>query len=481
MARGRGDRSNLTKMPNQSAIIFVLAFAGLTSSFMFTLVVPIQAQLPVLLNASREDSAWVITSTLLAAAIIAPISGRLGDMYGKRRIVIILLIAMILGSMLAASSSQLVLVIIGRTLQGSMTGVIPLGISILRDVLHQNRVDTAIAINSATMGVGGSIGMPLSAYVTEIGDWHLLFWLSAALGVLCLVLVIIFIPPSTLRTEGKFDYVGAFLLTIGLVGLLLAISRGNEWGWLAPMTLLTGVGGIVVLLVWGWYEMRIDEPLLDLRVAGRRPVLLTNLVGICMGFAMFAGNVAFPQRLQMSVESGSGFGLSLFVATLVIMPTGIVMMAVAPISGRLARVMGPRVLLITGAAAQVAAYGMVAISDAHIWMIFVSSFLVGLGIGFGFAGMPMVIMRSVPQSETGASNGINALFRSFGTSVAAAVIAVVLAASATEFNGAEVPSVEGFQLTYILATAVAFVGLILTLMIPGKSAPVKELHPSLPD
>lgn len=467
-------------MPNQSAMIFALAFSGLTSSFMFTLVVPIQAELPTLLNASRADSAWVITSTLLAAAIVAPISGRLGDMYGKRRIVLILLGIMIAGSVIAASSSELALVVLGRTLQGAMTGVIPLGIAIMRDVLHQKRVDTAIAINSATMGVGGSIGMPLSAYVTQLGDWHLLFWLSAALGVLCFAMVAIFIPPSTLRTEGKFDYLGAILLSLGLVGLLIAVSRGNEWGWASPLTLGLGLAGVLILVLWGWIETRIKEPLLNLRLAARRPVMLTNLIGVCMGFAMFAGNVAFPQRLQMSVESGSGFGLSLIVTTLVIAPTGVVMMVVAPLSGRIARTVGPRVLMIMGAIAQVAAYGMLAISDSSVWLIFISSFLVGLGIGFGFAGMPMMIMRSVPQSETGASNGVNALFRSFGTSVAAALIAVVLAASATDFNGAQIPSVQGFQMTYILATSIAFIGLILTIMVPRKNEFFEESRPALP-
>ena len=481
MVRGRDERSRLTRMPNQTAIIIAMTVAGLTSSFMFMLVIPIQAELPGLLNASRADTAWVVTSTLLAAAIIAPISGRLGDMYGKRRIVLILLAAMVLGSVLAAVSSELVLVIIGRTLQGAMTGVIPLGIAILRDTLHQNRVDTAIALNSATMGIGGAIGMPLSAYVAEIGDWHLLFWMSAVLGAICFILVIWFIPPSVLRTEGKFDYVGAFLLAIGLVGLLLGISRGNEWGWLSPMTLATGVGGLLVLVAWGWYETRIDEPLLNLKVAARRPVLLTNLTGVCMGFAMFASNVAFPQRLQLSVESGSGFGLSLVAASLILLPTGIVMMVIAPISGRIARVMGPRTLLIIGGIGQVVAYTFIAFSDAHIWQIFVTSIIMGIGIGFGFAGMPMVIMRSVPQSETGASNGLNALFRSLGTSISAAIIAVILAASAFDFNGLPVPSLDGFKFTYVLAAIVAFVGLVLSLMIPRRSAPLEEVHPALPD
>ncbi|HPT95061.1 MAG TPA: MFS transporter [Microbacteriaceae bacterium] len=479
--RGGDNRKRLTRKAPQSLIIAVLAFAGLTSSFMFTLVVPIQAELPELLNSTRENTAWVVTSTLVAAAISAPISGRLGDMYGKRRIVLILLLTSIIGSLIAANTSELALVIVGRAMQGTMTGVVPLGISILRDTLHQNRIDTAIALTSSTMGMGAGLGMPLSAYVTEIGDWHMLFLMAAGLGALCFVLVVLVVPPSTLRTEGKFDYIGTALLSIGLVGVLLAVSRGNDWGWFGPMTLSLGIGGILVLLAWGWYELRIDEPLLDLRVASRRPVLLTNLTAICTGFAMFSGNVAFPQRLQLSVESGSGFGLSLFVSALIIMPTGIVMMVIAPIAGRLSNLLGPRVLLIVGGCAQIIAYTMLAFSSAHVWQIFLASVLVGMGIGFSFAGMPMIIMRSVPQSDTGASNGLNALFRALGTSTAATIVAVVLASSAFEHNGVQVPSLAGFEITFILAASVAALGLILTLFIPRRSAPLEETHPALPN
>ena len=126
-------------MPPQGAIVAVLALAGLASSFMFTLVVPIQTRLPDLLHANRDDTAWVVTATLLAAAVITPIAGRLGDMYGKRRIVLVLLATLVVGSVVAAVSTGLIWLIVGRALQGAVTGVIPLGISILRDVLHEDR------------------------------------------------------------------------------------------------------------------------------------------------------------------------------------------------------------------------------------------------------------------------------------------------------------------------------------------------------
>ncbi len=476
MVRDETARRRLTRIPPQGAVVAVLAIAGLCSSFMFTLVVPIQARLPELLHASREDTAWVVTVTLLVAAVVTPIAGRLGDMYGKRRIVLVLLAALVVGSVIAALSSGIIGVIVGRGLQGAVTGVVPLGISILRDILHEDRVDGAIALISATLGVGGALGMPLSALVTQYADWHALFWMSAALGAIVFALVVWIVPVSVLRTAGRFDYIGTLGLAVGLSALLLAISRGNEWGWASPAVLALGLGGLVVLLAWGWFELRIEEPLLDLRVAARRPVLLTNIASIAMGFSLFASNVSYPQLLELPPPAG--FGLSLLAASLVIMPAGLVMMVLSPFSGRIARTVGPRRLLVLGAIALIAAYSFTLAFSSEVWHLLVANLLVGVGIGFGYAAMPMLIMRSVPQHETGASNGLNALFRSLGTSTAAAVIGAVLATVSTVQDGVAVPTAGAFQLSFVLGGAAAVVALVIAVFIPNR--PAAETHPALP-
>lgn len=465
-------------MPRQGAIVAVLAVAGLASSFMFTLVVPIQSKLPELLNASREDTAWVVTATLLAAAVFTPIAGRLGDMYGKRRIVLVLLGLLVVGSIVAALSTDIVGVIVGRALQGAVTGVVPLGISILRDVLHENRVDAAIALMSATLGVGGAVGMPVSALITETSDWHVLFWMSAGLGVVVFALVVLIVPPSVLRTPGRFDIVGAVGLAVGLTGVLLAVSRGNEWGWTSPATLACGLGGIAVLLVWGWFELRITDPLLDLRVAARPAVLLTNLASVAIGFSLFASNVSYPQMLELPVAAG-GFGLTLLQASLIIMPAGLVMMVLSPFSGRMARTVGPRLLLVLGAIALILAYGFSLLWASEVWHLLVANLLIGVGIGFGYAGMPMLIMRSVPPTETGASNGLNALFRSLGTSTAAALVGAVLATFSVERAGVSVPTPAAFQISFGLGLGAAVIALAVAVCIPGRRDP-HEIRPSLP-
>ncbi|MBN9183883.1 MAG: MFS transporter [Microbacterium sp.] len=467
-------------MPRQGAIVAVLAFAGLSSSFMFTLVVPIQAKLPELLHADRDDTAWVVTATLLAAAVSTPIAGRLGDMYGKRRIVLALVAIMVLGSVIAALSPGIIGVIVGRALQGAIVGVVPLGIAILRDVLHEDRVDAAIALISATLGVGGAIGLPISAIVAQYSDWHVLFWLAAGLGAVVFALVLWIVPVSVLRTAGRFDLVGAVGLSLGLLGLLLAVSRGDQWGWASPAVLGCGLGGIAVLLLWGWYELRTKDPLLDLRVAARRPVLLTNLASVAMGFSLFGSNVLYPQMLELPVATGTWFGLSLLGASLVVMPSGLVMMLLSPVSGRIAHRIGPRVLLLAGSLALIVSYAFTIVWHSEVWHLVVANILIGVGIGFGYASMPMLIMRSVPPNETGASNGLNALFRSLGTSIAAAVVAAVLATYVVEQGGVQVPTPWAFQLSFILGGLAAVVAFVVALFIPSRRAP-QERHPSLPD
>lgn len=429
---------------------------------MFTLVVPLQAELPTLLNASREDTSWVVTITMLVAAVATPISGRLGDMYGKRRTVLALLVVMMLGSVVAALSTSIEGVILGRGMQGLTTGVIPLGIAIMRDALRPERLGTAVALMSATMGVGGALGLPIAGLIVQTSDWHMLFWMAAALGALCFVAIFFCVPDSKLRVPGRIDLLGVIGLATGLTGILLYVSRGGTWGWGSPLALTSLIGGVCALLIWGRYQLRRKDPLVDLRIAARPSVLLTNLTGFGMGFGFFASNVLFPQILELPGEGGVGFGLTPFEAALCIMPSGLIMMFLSPLSGFLERTIGPRALLRIGTSAIVVAYVYVLLWSDSIWHIVIANSIIGVGIAFSFGAMPMIIMRSVPVHETGVSNGLNALFRSAGTSSAAAVLGGVLAVMATSGG----PTREAFVVCFFIALSAAIMATVLALFVP---------------
>src|SRR5690606_25889685 len=160
-------------------------------------------------DAGKDDTSWVVTVTLLAAAVITPIAGRLGDLFGKRRILLVLLGVLLAGSSIAALSASLGGVILGRALQRAATGAVPWGISILRDVFPPARLGSAVALVSATLGIGGSLGLPLAAIVAENFEWHIIFWMSAVLAAISWVLVLAIVPVSVLRAPGRFDYAGA--------------------------------------------------------------------------------------------------------------------------------------------------------------------------------------------------------------------------------------------------------------------------------
>ena len=463
-------RRSLTSMRSDRAIVATLAAAGLLAALMQTLVTPIIPRLPTLLNTSLGDSQWVLISTLLAAAISTPISGRLGDMYGKRRMELILLGFVVAGCIVSALSNDLATMVVGRTLQGIGLGVIALGISILRDVVHPKSLPGAISLVSATLGVGGALGLPLSAVIVERFDWHVLFWLGAVLGLLALVAVASIVPVSTLRTGGRFDFVGAIGLAVGLVGILLAISKGNDWGWTSPLTLALAGGGVVVLVLWGVFELRAANPLIDLRVASRRPVLLTNLASISVGFAFFVVTASLPIVLESPLESEIGLGLPVLLASLCLMPLGLVMFALSPVAARLSTARGPRTSLIVGGAIITLAFALATAPLVALWQVLLVSTLVGVGVGFAYSAMPTLIMRAVPPSETAASNGLNSVMRTLGSTVSATLVGVILAANAEPVNGFAVPTQIAFQYVFAMGAAVSLIGVILALLIPRRLA-----------
>ncbi|MFF0221378.1 MFS transporter [Streptomyces sp. NPDC004629] len=464
--------------PRTNLVVAVLAFGGIVVSLMQTLVIPIVPELPKLLDAPASDAAWAVTATLLAAAVATPVMGRLGDMYGKRLMLLASLGMLVAGSVTAGLSDTLVPMIVGRALQGLAAGVIPLGISIMRDELPAERLGSATALMSASLGVGGALGLPAAALIADHFDWHALFWTSAALGVVAAVLVLLLVPESRVRTGGRFDLPGAFGMAAGLVCLLLAISKGADWGWTGGTTLGLFGAAVVVLFLWGLFELRAAHPLVDLRTTARRQVLVTNLASVAFGFSMFAMSLVLPQLLQLPVATGYGLGKSLLFAGLVMAPTGLVMMAMAPVSAAVSRAWGPKVTLMCGAVIVAAGYGLNIVMMDAVWQLVVASCVIGAGIGFAYGAMPALIMGAVDPSETAAANSLNTLMRSIGTSTASAVAGVILAQLTTPFGAVFLPSENGFKAVMAVGSGAAVLAFLVASFIPRRREAVPVVGPA---
>ncbi|GAA3810809.1 MFS transporter [Streptomyces chiangmaiensis] len=448
------------------AIVPVLAFAGIVVAVMQTLLVPVIKDLPQLLSTSPSNATWVLTSTLLSGAVATPIMGRLGDLYGKRRMLLASLAVMVVGALISGFTSTVLPVIVGRALQGFAMGAIPLGIGLMRDMLPRERLGSAMALMSSSIGVGGGLALPAAALVAQHADWHVLFFGAAGLGALSIVLTLLVVPESEARAKGSFDLLGALGLSAGLVLLLLPITKGSDWGWASATTLGLFAAAVVVLLLWGLLELRLSAPLVDLRTTARREVLLTNLASIMVGVSFYVVTLVLPQLLQLPAATGYGLGQSMVVAGLCVAPLGLTMMFTAPVYARLSAKYGPKVTLILGLLIIGLGYGGgLGLMDTA-WQTVITSVVLGAGIGLAYSSLPALIVGAVPASETGAANGLNTLMRSIGTSVSSAVIGMVLANTANHVDGLAIPTLHGFQVSFLIATCAVAVGLALALFLP---------------
>ncbi|WP_436735739.1 MFS transporter [Streptomyces sp. BBFR102] len=468
------------------AVVAVLAFAGTTAAIMQTLVTPLIAELPRILSTSTSDATWVITVTLLVSAVCVPVVGRLGDLLGKRRMLLACSVPLMAGSVVCALASSVVPMIIGRGLQGMGMGMVPLGIALLRDVVPKERLSSSIALVSASMGIGGGLGLPLSAAVAQYANWRVLFWGSAGLAAVIAVLVWFLVPsvPATAKGQ-RFDAVGAVGLGAGLVCLLLAVSKGAEWGWGSATTLGLFAASALALLAWGAWELRTTDPLVDLRTTARPRVLLTNVASVFVGFAMYASMLVMPQLLQFPEATGYGLGQSILAAGLWMAPGGIMMMLVSPYGGKLTNARGPKFTLISGVLVIAAGYGISVALMGSAWGIMLAIMVINCGVGLAYGSMPALIMSSVPLTETAAANSFNTLMRSLGTSVGAAVMGVVLSQMTVELGGVSVTSESGFRTGLLIGCGIALVSAIVATAIPAarralreESAPEAEKSPA---
>ncbi|MFT4124952.1 MAG: MFS transporter [Gordonia sp. (in: high G+C Gram-positive bacteria)] len=457
-----------TSNPGAIATVASLCLGGLVVSLMQTLIVPIQPELPQLLSTTVSSASWVLTATLLAAAVAMPIAGRLGDMIGKQRVLVGSAVLLVIGSLVCALSSTLIPMIAGRAVQGLAMGFIPVGISLMREVTPPTMTSMAIAAMSATLGVGGSIGLPLSAWIAQSWNWHGLFWTSTVLAAVVLALVVVVVPHVADATGGRLDVPGAIGLAVGLSAVLIAVSKGNDWGWTSGTTLGLLLGGLVVLIGWGYYQLRAAAPLVDLRTTARPAVLLTNIAAIAIGFGMMAQMVVIPTLLEMSVQTGVGLGQSILRAGLWMAPSGLVMMVFAPVSGLLINKIGAKFTLAIGASVLGGGYLVALFLMNSPWQLMLSSMIAAAGVGIGYAAMPSLILGSVPMTEAASAVGVNGLMRSVGTTVSSAVMAVLLTTAGTEIAGLTIPSLTSFRLCFIVGAAAAFIGVALTLVIPTR-------------
>ncbi|MDQ7908565.1 MFS transporter [Phytohabitans sp. ZYX-F-186] len=432
--------------------VAALAFGGFAVSLVHTLVVPLLPLLPGLLHASAAEVSWLVTATLLASAIATPLLGRLGDQFGKRRMLLVALALLVAGSVLCALTGDLTTMIVGRALQGCATAVIPLGISIIGTTLPPERRPAGIALVSATLGIGGAIGLPASGLVVGHADFRLLFWACAAAGVLAAVAVLTLVPAPP-GGGGRVDVPGAVLLAVVLCALMLPLANGGTWGWTSARTLGLGALFAVSSVLFVRYQLLRHSPLVDIRAVRRRPILLTNVVSVLVGFALYVNFLSTATYVEAPFETGYGFGVSAVVGGLCMLPGGITMLVLSPVSARLISRRGARLTLIYGSAVIAAGFLLRMVLTERLWQVLLGATVASAGAAVAYAAMPAMILDVSAEHEAAAATSLNTLARGIGTSLASASATALLATVTVVVGGTVFPAREAF-LVFFAAGAV---------------------------
>lgn len=426
------------------------------------MVLPLLPDLPDLIGTSTSNASWIITATLIAGAVATPVISRMADMYGKRRMILVTLAIVAVGALIGGVSTAFPLLILARVLQGIGMALVPVGIATMRDELDPDKVPLAVALMSATLAIGAGVGLPLGGYLAEAFDWHVVLWLPGLLAVLMIGLVLRTVSESSVRTAGAFDFRGAALLSLALVLLLVAVSKGADWGWTDARTLGSFGAGLLLLAVFVPLELRIPNPLVDIRTAAQPVVVSANTISVLMGFGMFLNMLVSTQLLQTPTDTGYGLGLDALHAGLWMAPSAVAFGVLAPVSGWVTRRFGPELAIGIGSAIMAVSYlARVPFSDS-VALVVIGTIVVTVGTALAYSALPTLIMRSVPVTETAAANGLNTLLRSVGTSTASAVTAAVFAATITSATGGY-PTYGAMTLMFVLAAVASAISTVLIL------------------
>jgi EmrB/QacA subfamily drug resistance transporter len=452
----------------------VLAVAVSSYSLMQSLTIPVLSEIERELNTDQNTVTWVLTAYLLSASVFTPIMGRLGDAFGKERLLVYSLVALAAGSLLAALAGSIGVLIVARILQGVGGGVLPLAFGIIRDEFPHHKVGGAVSVVSSLLAVGFGAGIVLAGPIVSGLGYHWLFWLPFIVTSIAAVASIIFVPESPVRTPGRIPVLPAVLLSSWLVALLLALSEAPKWGWGSGRTIGLLVLAAVLVVAWIRVEQGAAVPLIDMHMMRLPGVWTTNLVALLVGIGMYASFGFIPQFNQTPSANGYGFGSSVTESGLLMLPSAVATFLTGLVAASIARRVGPKAVVVFGSALGAGGMFMLAYLHDTKTQIAVANGITGVGIGLAFACLAGLIVGAVPPEQTGVASGMNANIRTIGGSVGTAVMASIVTA---HFLPSGFPKEIGYTAGFAVLGGALLLAAFAGLAIPTISA--KKLEEQL--
>ncbi|MET0986026.1 MAG: MFS transporter [Steroidobacteraceae bacterium] len=454
-----------------ASILFALLVAELSSAFEISMIFAGMATF-IREFGNPERVFWLVTAFLLVSAGAAAICGRLGDVYGRSRVMVVVLGIAVLGSLISAFASTLEGIILGRAIQGASAAVLPLCLGLVRERLPQAKVPFGVAMLVATASVGGGIGIVLGGLIIDHLTWHWMFYCSAAVAAIGAVLVLAMVPPSARKGwDGRPDVLGGILFVPAICAVLLAISLGSRAGWTHSSVLVTLALGLALLAVWVGYELRHPNPLINVRLLGDRRIAVANAAMALTALGAMQIAQVLALLFQQPRWTMVGLGVSATFAGLLKIPSNLSGLIGAPLSGAIAARRSSRDALLAGSAVLAAGWIALLLSHGSVWIVATLTVITGIGVTMVYTAVPNLVIEGAPLNRTSEATGLSMVTRGAFQAIGAQLVAVSLASSTISdpsHGPGSYPTQAAFTLTFAWITVSCIVCFLVALGVPRR-------------
>lgn len=470
----------MTEKPafDQSYANRVLVLFALLAAFVLYVDIMLTPSLPRIAsdyNVTIAEVSLVISLYTVFGTAVNPVIGKLGDIAGKKRVLIYVLVIYCVMVAVTSFATNFTVLLLSRTVQGIGLGIFPLAFSLVREEFPRELVPRAQGILSAMFGAGAAFGLPLGALVANSYGWQANYHIALPFIAVLTVLIFYTVKESSVTDpDAKLDYVGAAWLGAALGAMVFGLSEGSTWGWTSISVLGLVFGGLVSLMPLVFYERRVSEPILNLKLLAIRNVIVANVVGITSGAALFIAFQAISFQLELAPPSGYGFDI--LTTGLYLLPLAVAILIVAIPVGRLTPRFGVKPFLYFGSV--LGGLGFYLISTATTAALIAGYLIVAsAGLGMLLVATQNLLVLSVKKREMGLATSLNTVFRNIGSSlgapIAGSLMTTFVVAYVVAGQSVSLPSQTAFHYAYYIAVAGFAVTLVVALFaqeVMGKKA-----------
>ncbi|QRF74857.1 methyl viologen resistance protein SmvA [Thermoplasmatales archaeon] len=466
------DYRSMSEYDSKYATRVMLILAGLVLIVMYIegMLTPSLPTIAHDFNVTSAQVSLLLSAYLVGGVAMTPVVGKLGDIYGKKKMLTIVLVVYAVAVSVTGFSPNFTFMVVSRTIQGIGLTIMPLGMSLAREEFPKEIVPRAQAIISAMFGAGFAISLPLGSFVSNDYGWRMTYHTAIPFVIALVIVTIIVIKESRFRRPGaKIDYYGAAMLGSSLAFFVFALSEAPSWGWYSFNTFFLLTAGFILLFPLTIYELRysrrVGEAILNFKLLAERNVMVANVVLTISGMGMFLAMQALTYRFDL--PEPSGFGRDILETGIALVPFALGMLVLAPITGAYVSRVGVKPFAILGSVLSAVGFLLEAVSQSFTQML-VFEFITGAGLAMLNASLINLIVLTVNPKDMGLATAMNGTFRSVGSSVGAPVAGSIMSTITASYIVGNSTVIMPAHLAYsdiFLIAAVSFmIGAIMTLL-----------------